>query len=234
MKNVRGSIVVFAKAPRPGLVKTRMSPPLSPNQAADLYQNLLDDVLAATAEFSKRLDLEPIVAVYPPSACAEISSRVSPDFCVVSQRGRDLAERMAWAASEAAAGGAHRILLRGSDSPILDGETVATALERLEDHDLVICPDSDGGYNLLGLRRPAAGLFDHAMSTQSVLEDTLANASHLGLRSHLLPPTFDLDTVEDFAQLAKARAQTTLCPRTLKYLDENNLWNQDPKQKSNR
>jgi rSAM/selenodomain-associated transferase 1 len=224
----RGSIVVFAKAPRPGFVKTRMSPPLTPDQAADLYRNLLDDVLAVTAEFSRGLGLDPVVAVHPPEACREMSGRVAPAFRVVAQRGRHLGERMAWAAREAGAAGARRILLRGSDSPVLDGDVVAAVLDRLEDHDLAICPDTDGGYSLIGLRRPSAGLFDHAMSTQSVLEDTLANARRLGLRPHVLPPSFDLDAAEDFLCLAEARARgcANLCPRTLAFLDKNDLWGQ--------
>jgi rSAM/selenodomain-associated transferase 1 len=226
VKDPRGLIIVFVKAPRPGLVKTRMSPPLSPEQAAELYGNLLDDVLGATAEFSRELRLEPVVAVYPPEACRELARRVPAAFRIVAQRGRDLAERMAWAVSEAAAGGATRILLRGSDSPVLDVETVAAALEALEADDLAICPDADGGYNLVAMSRPAAALFDHAMSTRSVLEDTLANAKRLGLTSYVLPPGFDLDTAADFEHLARARSlgATHQCPRTIAYLDDNGLW----------
>ena len=72
---------------------------------------------------------------------------------------------MTWAVREAAAAGAQRILLRGSDSPTLDAEVVREALAALREFDLVLRPDYDGGYSLVGLRRPAAGLFDHPMST---------------------------------------------------------------------
>lgn len=226
MKRTRGVIVVFAKAPHAGLVKTRMTPPLSPEQAADLYASLLDDVLVATAEIARGLDLEPVVTVHPPECCPEISRRAPRDYRVIAQRGRDLGERMAWAASEAAAGGASPILLRGSDSPVLEADTVAAVVDRLESLDLAICPDLDGGYSLIGMRRPHPRLFDHAMSTRSVLEDTLANASELGLEAHVLSPSFDLDTAEDLARLAEARERgnATLCPRTLEFLDENDLW----------
>jgi glycosyltransferase A (GT-A) superfamily protein (DUF2064 family) len=64
-----GAILVFAKSPEPGRVKTRMTPPLSPVQAAELYGHLLDDVLEATAGFAGELNLQPILAVHPPAAC---------------------------------------------------------------------------------------------------------------------------------------------------------------------
>ena len=222
----RGAIVVFAKAPLPGQVKTRMTPPLSPEQAAELYAALLADVLAATAGIADELDLEPVVAVHPRSACRAIAGRAPPQFRVVAQRGADLSQRMGWAVREAAAAGARRVLLRGSDSPVLDAKNVGAALAALERADLVLCPDRDGGYNLVGLRRPAPGLFAHAMSTHSVLSDTLANARALGLRASLQDASFDLDAIEDLRWLAAARDGdvTHLCSRTLAYLDEHDLW----------
>lgn len=226
MSTARGAIVVFAKAPRPGFVKTRMSPPFSAEQAARLYQNLLDDVLAATAEFAQQLALDPILTVYPADARRELANLCPPVFRVISQHGRDLGERMSWAARQAAAGGAESILLRGSDSPVLGGDIVGELLEHLADADIVICPDRDGGYSLIGMRRPVAGLFDHPMSTRSVLDDTLANVSALGLRAKVMAPSFDLDTAADLAELAacRERGDASLCPRTIHYLDEIGAW----------
>jgi hypothetical protein len=134
---------------------------------------------------------------------------------------------MGWAAREAAAAGATRILLRGSDSPALDGDSVARVLAALDANDLVVCPDLDGGYSLVGLQRPAPGLFDHPMSTRSVLDDTLARAAELGLRAHVEAPSFDLDTIEDLNHLAAVRAQpgvAALCRHTLEYLDAHDWW----------
>ena len=124
----------------------------------------------------------------------------------------------------------NRILLRGSDSPILGREKFADALRSLEEADLVVCPDFDGGYNLIGLRRPAVGLFDHPMSTRTALEDTLANAAAFGLISQVQQPSFDIDTAEDLIWLARARSGpdgesvAELCPNALAYLDAENLW----------
>jgi len=222
-----GVLVVFAKAPRAGRVKTRMVPPLTPAEAAGLYASLLADVLEASARFARELGLEALVTVHPAETCGEIARIAPPGFRVVSQRGAGLAQRMSWAAREAAAAGATRILLRGSDSPLLGSESVARALAALDAHDIVLCPDLDGGYSLVGLRRPEPGLFDHPMSTRSVLDDTLARAAELGLRAHVEAASFDLDTIEDLRPLAALRSrphETLLCRHTLEYADEHDLW----------
>ncbi len=226
MIHAAGTIVVFAKAPEVGRVKTRLAPPFSLEQAADFYAAMLADVLAATADFSRELGLTPVVAVHPWERRGAVV-RIAPSyFRVVPQRGVDLAARMTWAVREAAAAGAQRILLRGSDSPTLDGEVVRGVLDALDELDLVLRPDCDGGYSLVGLRRPAAGLFGHPMSTRSVLEDTLTNAERLGLRTCVTEAGFDIDSAPDLCRLAAVRRVgiTALCPRTLAYLDDNALW----------
>jgi rSAM/selenodomain-associated transferase 1 len=219
-------IIVFARVPEAGRVKTRLVPPFSFEQAADFYAAMLTDVLVATADFSRELGLSPVVAVHPWERRGAVARIAPPDFRVVPQRGGNLAARMTWAAREAAAAGAKRILLRGSDNPTLDGGIVAGALDALRDLDIVLRPDRDGGYSLVGMRRPAAGLFGHPMSTRSVLEDTLANAERLGLRACVAEASFDIDTASDLYYLADARRAgiTELCPRTLAYLDDNALW----------
>ncbi len=221
-----GRLVVFAKAPRPGLVKTRMCPPLSHEQAADLYAHMLDDVVEASAAFGAALGLEVLVALYPAEACAELVLRVPPNVSVVAQHGADLAERMACAIMQAAATGCERILLRGSDSPVLGQGTVEAALRALDEVDVVLSPDQAGGYGLIGIRTPAGALFEHPMSTHTVYDETIASAERVGLRHRVLDAGFDLDTAGDFAHLEAARAagNTSLCPRTLAYLDTHALW----------
>lgn len=226
MKRSRGALIVFAKAPRAGVVKTRLCPPFTPEEAAELYAHLLADVLAASAELARELGLVPTLAVHPPQACAEIARGAPSRFSVVPQRGADLGRRMGWAVREACAGGAPRVLLRGSDSPLIDAEVVSEALEALESADLVLRPDQDGGYGLVGLKRPTPELFDHPMSTPTVLADTLAGARRAGLCSRVLAPGFDVDTTADLRRLEALRSPrlTRLCPATLAYLDERELW----------
>jgi rSAM/selenodomain-associated transferase 1 len=218
--NTAGTLVVFAKAPRAGEVKTRMCPPLTPEQAADLYGAMLDDVLEATADFAPRLSLAPVLAVHPPTACALLARRAPPPFRVVPQRGASLSQRMEWALREALATGARHVLLRGSDSPTLTGEEVAATLAALADHDLALRPDRDGGYTLVGVRRRAAALFSHPMSTGRVLQDTLDRAQRLGFSTAVSEIGFDLDTAADLSHLLDTRGEDSdgNCPRTLAWL----------------
>jgi len=224
------ALIVFAKDPVPGRVKTRMVPPFSPRQAADFYAALLEDVLEASSEFARAAGLAAVLAIHPPRAARSIVARVPTDFRVIAQRGANLGQRMDFAMRDAAAGGASRILLRGSDSPVLDADRFTEALEALDDVELVVSPDLDGGYNLIGLRQPVTGLFDHPMSTRTVLEDTLANATELGLTSRIQQPSFDIDTAEDLVLLREARSGPAsavverLCPNALAYLDAHELW----------
>jgi rSAM/selenodomain-associated transferase 1 len=222
----RGRLVVFAKAPRAGSVKTRLVPPLSPAEAADLYGAMLDDVLDASARAALRSGLDPILAVHPPAAAAELARRVPDAFRVVVQRGADLAQRMAWAVGEAGAAGAWPVVLRGSDSPALAPSAVEAAVAALARDDVAIVPDLDGGYSLIGLRRVAPGLFEHPMSTASVCTETCERALALGLRVRLLEPCFDVDRAGDLALLADARRRGlgNLLAHTLACMDRHTLW----------
>lgn len=222
----RGALVVFAKAPSAGRVKTRMVPPLSSEEARGLYESLLADVLEVSAGAGEELGLEPVVAVDPAEAVGDVAVAAPTAFRVVGQRGADLGSRMQWALEEAAAGGATPVLLRGSDSPTLDSPLIAEAIGALHAADLVVCPDRDGGYSLVGVRRPVTDVFTHPMSTPTVLRDTLARARARGLRTCELRARFDLDRIEDLRWLAEARQRepSLPCPRTLSYLDEHDLW----------
>jgi rSAM/selenodomain-associated transferase 1 len=221
-----GAILVFAKFPEPGRVKTRMTPPLSSAEAAELYERLLDDALEETARLAGDLDLQPILAAHPPECCEAMAARAPRGFRVIAQRGPDLGARIDRAVQEVGAAGYRPILVRGSDSPALGAETVESALRALERCDVALSPDRGGGYVLVGLRSPAPGLFDHPMSTASVLADTRANAEALGLRVELLEPGFDLNTVGDLRWLREARDRGEIlpCPRTLAFLDRRDLW----------
>jgi rSAM/selenodomain-associated transferase 1 len=225
----RGWLVVFARWPRPGSVKTRLCPPFTPEEAADLYRCLLADVLEESAGAADSLDLEPVLAVEPPEARAVLAAGAPRGFRAVAQRGADLGARMTRVAREAAAAGARLALLRGSDSPALARSTLREAVDALADADVAFSPDRDGGYGLVALGRRALlvglrgpSLFDHPMSTPSVLADTRARATGLGLRSCTVTPGFDIDRAEDLHWLAEARHEnaTLPCPRTLAFVDE--------------
>lgn len=228
-----GWLVVFAKRPEPGRVKTRLCPPLTPEQAAGLYGCLLADALEESACAARTLGLAAVLAADPPEACAELAAAAPAGFRVLAQRGPHLGARMLRAAREAAAAGARCVLLRGSDSPALAEPALRAALRALAGADVALSPDRDGGYGLvaLGARallRGLAGptLFDPPTSTPSVLADTVEQAARLGLRVARLAPGFDVDRFEDLRLLAGARHGTASppCPRTLAWLDAQGLW----------
>jgi rSAM/selenodomain-associated transferase 1 len=219
-------LVIFAKSPRPGYVKTRMCPPLTPREAADLYAAMLEDVMHESARAAKEIGLEVLVALDPRSDPGEFINRVSRGFAAVPQRGADLGQRMTSAIDEALARGAAKVMLRGSDNPALGVERIAEVEAGLNEYDLVVSPDLDGGYGMIGLRRPAAGLFDHPMSTGSVLRDTLANARSLGLSVRVTEPSFDLDQYRDLVRLRELPegVASRRCKRTLACCHERDLW----------
>lgn len=220
------ALVVFAKVPEAGQVKTRMCPPFRAAQARDFYACLLDDVLEVSAAAAKGLGMQAVLAVTPGSGIAAMAERAPAGFEVRAQRGVDLGARMQAIVGELAAEGFGPILLRGSDSPCLGAALIEEALEALEDAELAVSPDPDGGYSLIGLAAPAPGLFEHPMSTASVLGETLRRARDLGLRVRTLTGSFDIDTVDDLGRLATARREAAelLCVRTLAYLDRERLW----------
>jgi rSAM/selenodomain-associated transferase 1 len=223
----RAALLVFAKAPRPGEVKTRLSPPFTPQQAADFYACMLGDVLDTTARFCAERDVAGILALHPFEARGEVARLAPKSLRIVAQRGRELSERMAVCVAQTAANGHTRILLRGSDSPLLPERVLDEALAALDSHDLAVSPDLDGGYSLIALRRPCRGLFDHAMSTGSVLHDTLSNARAAGLRCALLEAGSDIDSAGDVAALRAAGedpATAQLAPRSLEFMRRNDLW----------
>ena len=133
---------------------------------------------------------------------------------------------MAYEVKRGFASGARCVILRGSDNPALGAEELAAVVRALDTHDVVASPDPDGGYGAIGLRVAAGEIFDHTMSTEEVLRDTLARAAEAGLTTTTTNGSFDLDTVWDLARLHAVRESIppTLCARTLAFADQHGLW----------
>jgi rSAM/selenodomain-associated transferase 1 len=210
----RRVLALFAKAPVPGSVKTRLVPPLSPRQAASLYEAMLLDILD---QHVGTCDASCALWYTPPDSVDWFRKRAPQAYALRPQVGDTLGERMAHLFRAHAGEGFDRIVLRGTDSPTLPRERVAQAFGALESHDAVICPDLDGGYNLIGLGAPQDALFALEMSTSTVLEATLDRARTAGLRVHLLPSHFDVDTADDLERLAHD-VSPALVPRTARWL----------------
>lgn len=208
----RQILALFAKAPTAGQVKTRLAPELSLASAAALYEAMLLDILD---QHAAERDCERALWFAPAEASAWFERLAPAGWRLLAQDGPDLAARMAALFRLHAAEGFDRIVLRGSDSPTLPLERVGEAFAALEHAELTLCPDRDGGYNLIGLRGACDGLFALELSHAGVLSQTLANARELRLRVELLPAHHDVDTFADLLRLVP-ELDPRLTPRTLR------------------
>jgi len=187
------TLLVMAKAPVPGRVKTRLCPPLSPEQAAALARAALEDTLAAAAACAARRRV--VVLDGPQGAW------LPAGFEVLAQCQGGLGERMA--AAFAAAGGP--ALMIGMDAPQVTPALLDRGLAALAGHDAVLGPAHDGGYWAIGLRAPVAGAFEGvAMSRSGTAGAQRARLAELGLTVAELPPLRDADTIADALAVAAA------------------------------
>jgi rSAM/selenodomain-associated transferase 1 len=192
-------LIIFAKKPAPGQVKTRLCPPLSPEDAARLYQGFLDDTLA---EMERLPELTLALAYAPAGARSFFQDLVPPGVSLFPQEGEDLGERMARAFAWGFDAGCDLVLLRGSDTPDLPGAVVLEAATVLGQGlaQVALGPSLDGGYYLMGLKALHPELFrELAWSGATVLADTLERARRLSLPVHLLPGWRDIDNFRDLA-----------------------------------
>ena len=196
-------IVVFAKAPKPGRVKTRLIPALGAEGAAALAAHMLGRTLDVAIE-AELGDVE-LCASPAPGDPAWQGIALPAALRWSAQGEGDLGARMAGAARRVLAV-SDRVLLIGTDCPALDAACLRAAAEALDEAEAVIAPSFDGGYVLLGLRRFDPTLFaDIAWSTPSVAAVTRARLRALGWSHHVLPALHDIDLPEDLVRLPAGR-----------------------------
>jgi len=192
-------LAVVAKRPAAGQTKTRLCPPLSGAEAAALYECFLADTL----DLMRQTDGVERAIIYLPEDESGYFRQLAPDFALHPQRGDDLGARLDNLLSDALAAGARQAVVMDSDSPTLPVSSVQEAYARLDTGaDVVFGPCDDGGYYLVGVTRPQPRLLrEVAMSTATVLEDSLAIARSLGLKVSLLPVWYDVDTGAELERL---------------------------------
>lgn len=179
---------IFAKQPRPGEVKTRLCPPLSPEQAAAVYEVSLRE----TVERMTTLDACRVVLCY--AGADAWFAEAFPGIARVAQRGTDLGARMAHALEGFLELGSSRALLIGSDAPDLPLQRIRQAVQLLDTHELVLGPATDGGYYLVGERIHHPELFRGIpWSTGQVLAATRRICEQQSLAVAELEPWEDLD-----------------------------------------
>lgn len=191
------ALIVFAKVPMPGRVKTRLTTLLTPLEAARLYAAFLRDALVQyrTLEADVRLYLAPPEQPLP-------ADMAPGGVSVHWQAGEGLGARMERALMETFAAGVHRAVVIGTDHPSLPTSFVQRAFEALDaPRSVCLGPSNDGGYYLLGLSDVLPALFEMTYSHDGVFEETLAQASREGARITVLPPWYDVDTPDDLQRL---------------------------------
>ena len=189
------TIVVMAKAPLPGRVKTRLCPPCTPAQAAELATAALQDTLAAVVASEAR----PLVALDGPRG-----AWCPPGIQVVTQQGKGLAARLA----HATAGLPGPWLVIGMDTPQVTGTLLDTAVRRLTVAEAVLGPATDGGWWALGLRAGRDVFTGVPMSTSRTGHAQHRRLTDAGLRPSRLPELRDVDRIGDAWAVAREAPDT--------------------------
>jgi rSAM/selenodomain-associated transferase 1 len=212
------TLVIMAKAPKPGMVKTRLTESLPSAAVTALYRCLLEDTLALATSLAS-VD---VAMMCPESDQNELAQLFGDKVPVVAQTGQGLAAGLTSVFRHFTAAGRHRVIAFNSDSPHLAASVLDSAFEILETHDMVVGPTHDGGYYLVGAKAAQPALFESdPMGTRTALDRLLARAKVLELSTGFTQPFYDIDVAKDLLllarelQLAPARA-----PRTASWFSE--------------
>src|SRR6202167_6297229 len=212
------TLVVMAKAPKPGMVKTRLSPSLPVEAVTELYRCLLSDTIA----LAHSLEMVDIAIMCPASDVEELTKLAPSVSRVLGQKGQGLPAALTSAFAQFAAIGHQRVVAFNSDSPHLPASVLESAFEALTGHDVVVGPTHDGGYYLVGAKAVHPTLFDgDGMGTNSALETLLARARGLKLSVGFTDPFYDIDVECDLTRLAaELQLAPERAPRTAVWLKQ--------------
>ncbi len=195
MNHMSTCLIIFAKNPIPGKVKTRITPHISPIDAAELYKAFIADIV----NNALKLNCERIVIAYTPLNAETSFHRIcGQSINYIPQEGYDLGERMKNAFRHAFNKGLKRTVVIGTDSPTLPLSYIRKAFNVLEEVPIAIGPTFDGGYYLIGLSEQSDDIFDGVeWSTSNVFSQTLTKIKAMNKQFYLLPQWYDVDTSED-------------------------------------
>jgi hypothetical protein len=215
-RNGRGTLVIMAKAPKPGLVKTRLARSLPVSAVTELYRCLLDDTIA----LARALDGIEVAIMCPETDVEELVRATGDTVPVVPQTGSGLEAGLKSVFAHFTGDARRRVVAFNSDSPHLPTSVLADAFRALAECDLVVGPTYDGGYYLVGATELYPGLFtEDVMGTTNAFESLLARAHTLGLATHLTVPCYDIDELSDLERLAiELRRAPGIAPRTSAWL----------------
>lgn len=199
MPAAKKALILFAKVPHPGQVKTRLLPDLSPEQASQIYRAFVQDTLSSTSGLK---GVGRILACDPTRRDPFFKGLASRfELILIDQCGKDLGARMRNALADAFRLGFDRAVIIGMDLPTLPTDYIREAFRQLKKSpkgpSLVLGPSADGGYYLIGCTPPVPPIFDKiAWGTDRVLTETLARIADNKLTAVLLPFWYDIDTLQ--------------------------------------
>ena len=193
----RDRLIIFGRYPVPGNTKTRLIPVLGPVGAANLQRHLTEEILHTAASFAEKNNIT-IECCFEGGTFQKIHRWLGPLPIVTFQRGGDLGQRMRDSLFAVLNGSNQRAVLLGTDIPGLTVGILKDAFDALLEKDVVLGPSTDGGYWLIGMKRPVDLFQNIEWSSSRVLDQTLFQAKRLGLRYAVLKPLSDVDTPEDF------------------------------------
>ncbi len=190
-------LIIFAKEPLAGQVKTRLIPALGPEGALKIYQLLAQRVFTAASQLAQQEAIALEIA-YGGQQPGLLALWAGEGFCFTPQSAGDLGQRMSSQFQRAFTAGANKVVLVGTDIPDLSAEILSQAFQALDQSPFTLGPCVDGGYYLIGLARPVPSLFhDIPWSTPKVCQLTLERAKDLDLHPVLLPTLRDIDEPPD-------------------------------------
>ena len=212
------TLVIMAKAPKPGMVKTRLTESLPSPAVTALYRCLLEDTLA----LAKSLTSVEVAVMCPESDQAELVDLLGGTVPVVAQEGEGLAAGLTSVFRHFTAPGRQRVIAFNSDSPHLAPSVLGSAFEMLTTHDVVVGPTHDGGYYLVGAKAAHPSLFEGgSMGTRSALDRLLTRTKVLDLSTGFTEPFYDIDVADDLLLLARElRLAPGKAPRTAGWFGE--------------
>ncbi|MDQ6633025.1 MAG: TIGR04282 family arsenosugar biosynthesis glycosyltransferase [Verrucomicrobiota bacterium] len=190
------TLIIFLKAPRIGLVKTRLAQTIGPATARDAYKKLVETLLQNLAPLA---DVE--LRFAPDDAAAEIQLWKQKNWTMRPQGKGDLGQRLQAAFAQNFSIGTERVVIIGSDCPHVTAMDIESAWTALKTHDVVLGPARDGGYWLIGLRQLQPVLLENiSWSTETVLRETIQRAQKLFLKIYLLRELTDVDTEPEWRE----------------------------------
>ena len=215
---MKNAIIIMAKVPRAGNVKTRLQPHLSSAECVLLSEAFLEDAINKAQSRPNNL-----IIAFSPNSERDYFAKFENNFTLVAQKGENLGEKMFNAFQFAFEQNSDAVVMIGTDSPNFPAEFIDRAFESLQNFDAVLGETEDGGFYLIGLRTLRSEIFaDVEWSSAKTFVQTAGNIKKIGLRICYLPLWYDVDFPADLIKLRNnLRENSDIAPKTFQWLKKN-------------